>query len=87
MRVVCIWREGQDYSRMVEEWLTEFGRRTGKEVENLDPDTADGEGFCRAYDIVEYPTLIALDTNGAVLAMWRGEMLPRFDEVAYWLQG
>lgn len=84
MRVVCVWREGYDYSRIVEEWLTEFERRTSKEVESIDPGTREGESFCRTYDIVEYPSILALDDNGAVLSMWRGEMLPTFDEVAYW---
>lgn len=84
MRVVCVWREDADYSRTVSEWLTEFERRTGREVESMDPHTHAGEGFCRAYDIVEYPTLLALDNNGGVLAIWRGKMLPTFDEVNYW---
>lgn len=86
MRVVCVWREGQDYSRMVEEWQREFERRTGKQIENLDPDTREGEGFCRAYDVVEYPTMVAVGNNGQTLAMWRGRMLPTFDEVSYWVQ-
>ena len=84
MRVVCVWREGYDYSRMMEEWLTEFEHRTSKEVESIDPGSQEGESFCRAYDIVEYPSILALDDSGAVLAMWRGTTLPTFDEVAYW---
>lgn len=84
MRVVCVWREGYDYSRTVEEWLTGFERFTGKEVESIDPGTRAGEEFCRAYDIVEYPTMMALSDDGAVLALWRGTMLPTFDEVNYW---
>lgn len=84
MRLVCVWRRASDYGRTVEEWLTEFERRTSIEVESLDPDTRDGAGFCQAYDIVEYPTIIAIDDNGGVLAMWRGQMLPTFDEVNYW---
>lgn len=84
MRVVCVWREGYDYSRTVEEWLREFEHRNNVEVESIDPETREGESFCRAYDVVEYPTILALGDDGAVLAMWRGEMLPTFDEVAYW---
>lgn len=85
MRVVCVWREGEDYSRSVEEWIHAFERRTGREIETMSPDGRDGAQFCRAYDIVEYPTIIALGNDGAVLAMWRGKQLPLFDEVAYWL--
>ncbi len=85
MRVVCVWRRESDYGRMMEEWIHEFERRTGKEIETIDPDGRDGVGFCQSYDIVEYPTILALGEDGAVLAQWRGKELPLFDEVAYWL--
>lgn len=84
MRVVCVWREGEEYSRSVSEWLEEFRRRTGREIESVDPQTRDGEGLCRTYDVVEYPTILALDERGGVLEMWRGRMLPTFDQVNYW---
>lgn len=85
MRVVCVWREQEDYSRTVEEWITEFERRTGHEIESVSPDGREGVEFCQAYDIVEYPTMMALGERGEVLAMWRGREMPLFDEVAYWL--
>lgn len=85
MRVVCIWRRDSDYGRTVEEWLTEFERRTGAEIESLDPDSREGESLCRAYDVVEYPTILALNDDGSVLSLWRGQMLPTFDEVNYWV--
>ena len=41
--------------------------------------------MCRAYDIVEYPTMMVVDESGSPLAMWRGQNLPTFDEVLLWL--
>lgn len=84
MRVVVVWREGYDYSRTVEDWIRDFTRRAGVDVESVDPGTREGESFCRSYDVVEYPTILALGEDGAVLAMWRGVMLPTFSEVSYW---
>lgn len=84
MRTVCVWRRESDYGRAVEEWLGEFERRTGREVETLDPDSPAGANFCRVYDVTQYPTILALDNDGTVLASWQGEMLPMFDEVNYW---
>ena len=83
MRVVCIFREGEDYSRAVNEWLVGFYRQTGRELEIMDPDIE--TGFCETYDVVEYPTILALDNNGSVRAMWRGKSLPLFDEVLYYM--
>ena len=85
MRVVVVCREGEDYTRNVEEWVRELERRTGKEVEKMSPDGREGTDFCQTYDIVEYPTILALGDDGAVMDEWRGKELPLFDEVSYWL--
>ena len=87
MRVVIIWRDDADYSRSVTEWLGDFKRRTGREPESVSPDSPEGESLCRLYDVVEYPTIIALDNDGKLLQMWRGTMFPRIDDVNYYLIG
>lgn len=83
MRVVCIYRDNQDYSRTVSEWLESFYRQTGREIEVLNPD--ENVGFCEAYDIVEYPTIMALGETGDVRAIWRGRDLPLINEVLYYM--
>ena len=83
MRVVCIYRENQDYSRTVSEWIENIRRQTGHEIEILNPDT--NPGFCEAYDVVEYPTILALGDRGDVKASWRGKDLPLINEVLYYL--
>lgn len=82
MRVVCIFRDNQDYTRSVTEWLENFRRQTGKEIETMNPD--ENPGFCETYDIVEYPTILAIGSNGEVHATWRGEALPLINEVNYY---
>ncbi|MDO4611943.1 MAG: hypothetical protein Q4B29_00555 [Candidatus Saccharibacteria bacterium] len=82
MRVICIYRDREDYTRTVAEWLENFYRQTGHKIEEMNPDLS--PGFCETYDIVEYPTLIALGNSGEVLALWRGRNLPLFSEVAYY---
>ena len=83
MRVVCIFRDNQDYSRSVNEWLENFHRQTGREIEVMDPDN--NTGFCEAYDVVEYPTILALGERGEVQASWRGKILPLINEVLYYM--
>ena len=84
MRVVVVTREGMDYSRGVNEFLREFERRTGKELEVLDPDSREGAGFVETYDVVEYPTIIAVDDSGQAMATWRGTELPKIDDVSFY---
>lgn len=82
-RVVVITKENYDYSRAMNEWLENFYRATGRKLEVINPDTE--TSFCETYDIVEYPSIIALDDNGGILALWKGMPLPLRDEVLYFL--
>ena len=82
MRMICVFREGEDYSRSVNEWLENFHRQTGREIEVMNPDQE--TAFCETYDIVEYPTIIALENDGKVGASWSGTALPLIDEVLYY---
>ena len=82
MRVVCVYRDRQDYTRSVDEWLENFRRQTGREIETMDPDR--NPGFCETYDIVEYPTIIAIDNSGQVQNVWKGQNLPLINEVLYY---
>lgn len=84
MRVVMVWRDNTDYARTVIEWLRDFEHRTGRIIESLNPDEPDGESICRAYDIVEYPSMLAIDDDGSMVRLWRGREMPRIDDVSYY---
>ena len=79
-----VYRDRTDYARQVESFMHDFQTRTGGEIEVINPDTRDGIGFCQAYGIVEYPTIIVLDYNSIVQAMWRGLPLPTINEVSFY---
>ena len=86
MRVVIIYKRATDYGREVEEWTHELKTRDiSNVVQEIDPETRDGEGLARAYEIMQYPTIMALDDQGRVLSSWTGLPLPRLDEVSYYL--
>lgn len=83
MRVVCIYKEGYDYSRTVSDWLEDFYRRTGEQIEVINPD--EDLTFVESYDVVEYPTIMALGPNGEAVHVWKGRPLPLFDEISYYV--
>lgn len=87
MRVVIVFKDYTDYAREVTDWLRDIRMQTGHELETLDPETKEGESFCRAYDIVEYPTIIAVTNDGHVQHSWRGTPMPLISEVTYYLIG
>ena len=85
MRVVCVWKEASEAAREVREWVREFETRTGVEVELLDPETREGETFCRAHDVTMYPTLLVMGSDGRVAQEWRGTPMPMMDAVTAYL--
>lgn len=85
MRVVVISRDETDYARTVSTFVEDFRRRTGRELEVISPDGREGEGLARVYDVVEYPTILALSDGGELVKMWRGLPLPLIDEVSFYM--
>lgn len=82
MRVVVVGREFSDYDREVREWVREFEERTRIEIERIDPDTTEGESFCRARDILEYPTIVVETEDGRIVFEHGGTPFPAIDEAA-----
>ena len=84
MRIVVVYKDASDHGREVREYVDDFERQTGLKIEVIDPDSGRNDFFLRAYDIVEYPTILAIADDGRLLQIWRGRPLPLFDEVAYY---
>lgn len=84
MRVVVVYKQASDHAREVRDYLRDYQRFTGKVIEEIDPESRDGENFCRVYGIVEYPTLMAVSDSGQMQQMWRGRPLPLIDQVSYY---
>lgn len=84
MRIVVVYKDVSDHGREVREYVDDFKRQTGLKIEVMDPDSGRNDFFLRAYDIVEYPTILAIADDGRLLQIWRGRPLPLFDEVAYY---
>lgn len=85
MRVVAVYKQQSDYTRQVEEYIFEFKRLTGHDLETMDPETPEGISFCEAYGIMEYPTLIAVSDSGQMQNIWRGIPLPTMSEVSFYV--
>ena len=84
MRIVVVYKDYSDHGREVREYIEDFERQTGLKVEVMGPDSGSNEFFLQAYDVVEYPTILAITDEGRLLQQWRGKPLPLFDEVAYY---
>lgn len=81
MRTIVVYKEMSDHARSVYDFTREFESRTGIEVEEMNPESIEGEAFCRTYDVVEYPTLLVTTDDGVVMNSWQGLPLPTVDNV------
>jgi hypothetical protein cdiviTM7_02345 len=84
MRIVVVYKDASDHGREVREYVDDFEKQTGLEIEQKNPDDGRNQFFLRAYDIVEYPTILAIADDGQLLQMWHGQPLPLIDEVVYY---
>jgi hypothetical protein len=84
MKAIVIYRSDSEHGSTVEQYLRDFSNRTGHELETLDPDSAEGLSLCQTYDIVEYPSVIALSDDGQMQSSWRGLPLPTISELSYY---
>ena len=86
MRILAIYNKESDHARATEDFLYEFERRTGYKIETLSPYDRENESLLRTYDIVEYPTIIAISEFGELLHIRKGVPLPLINEVSYYLR-
>lgn len=84
MRVLVVYKDETDYARQVTDYLRDFERQTGRALETINPESRDGIGFCETYDIVQYPTIVALSDSGQMQNMWAGLPLPTISEVSFY---
>lgn len=86
MRVVVIFKDRTDYARQVIDFIADFKRQTGHDLEEMDPESPAGIDFTQTYDIMELPFLIALSDEGIMQNTWAGLPLPTISEVSYYVQ-
>ncbi|MBP7766978.1 hypothetical protein KA068_00460 [Candidatus Saccharibacteria bacterium] len=82
MRLCFLYHPVSEHRRAVEEYVHEIFRSRGIEIELCSVDERRGADLARVYDVVEYPSLLAIEGNGSLAKFWRGEPLPLMDEVA-----
>lgn len=82
MKVLVLYRPNSDHGRMVEEFIHDFqARHHDERLEALSIDTRDGSATASLYDVMQYPAILVVQTDGGVQKIWEGSQLPLMDEV------
>ncbi len=84
MKIVILYHPQSDHGRIVEEYVHDFTARNPEvAMEVLSVDTKDGANLAELYDIVSYPSMLALKENRELVKSWEGLPLPLMNDVAY----
>ncbi|HXH26396.1 MAG TPA: hypothetical protein VNG90_00710 [Candidatus Acidoferrum sp.] len=86
MKVMMFYRPNTEDDLKVADYVREFLFRTGKSLPIVDVDSREGIAMCETYDILYFPTILAVDDQGRELQRWNGEMMPQISEVSYYMQ-
>ena len=83
MKICVLYHPNSEDARIVEEYAHDFERSKGRPIELLSLETREGADMAKAYDIVQYPSLMVLkDSSNELVKFWSGVPLPLMDEVA-----
>lgn len=83
MKVLILYRPNSEHGRLIEDFIHEYQQRhQADHVEALSLDTREGSATATLYDVVQYPAILIVQTDGYVQKIWQGDSLPMMDEVA-----
>jgi hypothetical protein len=83
MKLIVLYRPNSEHASVAEAYMRDFARaHPERKVEALNIDTREGAEKAEVYDIVQYPALLAVKDDGAIVKFWQGEPLPLMNEVA-----
>lgn len=86
MKALILYRPNTEHELSVQQYARDFARHTGKDLPLVDVDSREGSELAQLYDVMKFPSIIAIDDMGRMLQLWDSEMLPRFDEVNYYTE-
>lgn len=82
MKVLVLYRPNSEHGRMVEEFIHDFQvQHRDERLEVLNIDSRDGSAMASLYDVMRYPAILVLQTDGYLQKSWEGDRLPLMDEV------
>ncbi len=82
MKILVLYRPDSEHGRLVEEFIHDFhDRHSSEDLEIVDVDSRDGSATASLYDVVQYPTVLVIQSDGSLQRSWEGENLPLIDDV------
>ena len=85
MKVLIFYKPVSEEARLVEEFIHDFGKEyPDLTLTVVNPDSVGGSTQAEIYDVMRYPTVLALSNDGSTLQRWDSGLMPLMNEVAYY---
>ncbi len=85
MKALMLYHPKSEHSRLVEEYVHDFSLVGTQKIELLSLETREGAAMATLYDIVSYPALLVIDSQGSLHKVWQGQTLPLMNELTGYL--
>lgn len=86
MKTIILYRPKSEAATAVETFAHDFkARHETVKLELVNVDEREGVALASLYDIMRFPAVMALATDGTLLHLWEGEELPLMDEIASYM--
>ena len=83
MKVLVLYKQRSEHRQIVEEFMRQFKSRNPEvKLDSMDIDNREGYATANLYDVLRFPTVLALRNDGTVLQIWEGDdHIPQLDEI------
>lgn len=87
MKVTILNKPSGEMDTRVQEYATEFRRRTGKELELVDAESPGGVDLARLHDILNIPAILVREDDGRIIQSWTElSKWPTISELSFYAQ-
>lgn len=70
MKVILLFRPNSEHDTSANEYAENFKRVTGKKLDMLDYDSAEGIELAKIHDITSIPAILALRDDSSLMESW-----------------
>ena len=84
MKVLVLYRPTSEHASNVEEFVKNLEKVGSGKVDLVDVDTREGISTASLYDVMIYPSVLALQNDGQLIKDWGGSTMPLVNEVSYY---
>lgn len=87
MSINIIYRPNSETSSAAEAYANQFEREFSAQIKLIDQDSKDGIRFSQLYDIMQFPALVVVQEDGALVNMWTDrDKWPTLSELSFYSQ-